>query len=258
MCRHSLLLIGVTFWGLTFWKKPKCPLKCRILRLGQKWVIYFQNAVRPQVFVGGLCSSCDSYWGHHDVWDNRVFDPFTWVSAILCVCISHLKFCAVMVVIEENTVPKMILEYLCMKYMSCTNRQFMWLLSEPLYTCTCILKCSTEKQYHNLLPHTHTHTHTHTRGTSCSTEKALSEARESLEEIRKEMQAWRTQHEATHRKLKTEQAANSTIRVYAHCMSYTTLLTVGHSQVIYRSIGMLFFCLQVSVSRATCILFDYQ
>lgn len=77
--------------------------------------------------------------------------------------------------------------------------------------------------------HSAVHTHTYYGGTSCtSTEKALSEARESLEEIRKEMQAWRTQHEATHRKLKTEQAANSTIRVYAHCMSYTALITVGH------------------------------
>ena len=104
-------------------------------------VIYFQNAVRPQVFVGGLCSSC---WDHHDVWDNRVFDPFTWVWAPLCVLTSHLKFCAVMVVIEENTVPKMIsywLEYLCIKYTLVQMGSLCdCLVGLYLYVYTCILR----------------------------------------------------------------------------------------------------------------------
>lgn len=50
------------------------------LYLVQRWVICFQNAVRPQVFVdefGGLVftsgSHCDSYLGHQDICGNRVF-----------------------------------------------------------------------------------------------------------------------------------------------------------------------------------------
>ena len=44
-------------------------------------------------------------------------------------------------------------------------------------------------------------------------DQALSEAKASLEEIREEMQAWQAQHEATHKRLKTEQAVNSSLKV---------------------------------------------
>ena len=44
-------------------------------------------------------------------------------------------------------------------------------------------------------------------------DQALSEAKASLEQIREEMQAWQAQHEATHKRLKTEQTANSALKV---------------------------------------------
>ena len=46
-------------------------------------------------------------------------------------------------------------------------------------------------------------------------DQALSEARATLEQIREEVQAWQTQHNAVHKKLKAEKAANSTLKVYA-------------------------------------------
>ena len=48
-------------------------------------------------------------------------------------------------------------------------------------------------------------------------DQALSEARATLEQIKEEMQAWQTQHNALHKKLKTEKAANSTLKVKTEC-----------------------------------------
>lgn len=73
-------------------------------------------------------------------------------------------------------------------------------------SCLSVIICSIDNVSEDISLHTHAHT-------SCFAEKALSEARESLEEIRQEMEAWRAQHEATHRRLKTERAANSTMKV---------------------------------------------
>ena len=44
-------------------------------------------------------------------------------------------------------------------------------------------------------------------------DQALSEARATLEQIKEEVQAWQTQHDALHKKLRTEKAANSTLKV---------------------------------------------
>ena len=44
-------------------------------------------------------------------------------------------------------------------------------------------------------------------------DQALSEARATLEQIKEEVQAWQTQHGALHKKLRTEKAANSTLKV---------------------------------------------
>ena len=44
-------------------------------------------------------------------------------------------------------------------------------------------------------------------------DQALSEARATLEQIREEVQAWQTQHNAIHKKLKAEKVANSTLKV---------------------------------------------
>ena len=46
----------------------------------------------------------------------------------------------------------------------------------------------------------------------CCSDQALSEARATLEQIKEEMEAWQTQHNALHKKLKTEKAANSTLK----------------------------------------------
>lgn len=45
------------------------------------------------------------------------------------------------------------------------------------------------------------------------TEKALTETKASLEKVRADMQAWKTQYDSTHRKLKAEQAAYSSLKV---------------------------------------------
>ena len=46
-----------------------------------------------------------------------------------------------------------------------------------------------------------------------SLDQALSDARATLEQIKEEVQAWQAQHNAIHKKLKTEKAANSTLKV---------------------------------------------
>ena len=50
-----------------------------------------------------LGSHCDSYLGHQDICDNRVFGSIH-LSVGSLVCTSHLKFCAVIVVLVENAV----------------------------------------------------------------------------------------------------------------------------------------------------------
>ena len=68
-----------------------------------------------------LGSHCGSYLGHQDICDNRVFGTIH-LSVGSLVCTSHLTFCAVILVIEENTVTtkefSLYLSYLL--YMKCT------------------------------------------------------------------------------------------------------------------------------------------
>jgi TRAF-interacting protein len=51
-------------------------------------------------------------------------------------------------------------------------------------------------------------------------DQALSEARATLEQIREEVQAWQTQHNAVHKKLKAEKAANSTLKSQLEVLQY--------------------------------------
>lgn len=60
-------------------------------------------------------------------------------------------------------------------------------------------------------------------------DKALEEVKISLKEVQADMQAWQAQYDSTHRKLKTEQATNSTLKVliqlvYSTCIQYSLVM----------------------------------
>lgn len=55
-------------------------------------------------------------------------------------------------------------------------------------------------------------------------EKALAETKTSLEKVREEMQAWKTQYDSTRRKLITEQAAYSSLKVCVFNLVYSSPL----------------------------------
>ena len=65
-------------------------------------------------------------------------------------------------------------------------------------------------------------------------DQALSEARASLEQIQEEVQAWQAQHSSLNKKLKTEKAVNSTLKV----------------RIVFPHSVNLFFFLQITTEAA--------